>query len=131
MVSKNLTRAARFAAAGTVVALVALPLAACSAGDGAETVRFTFSKREAIEFMTDVVADYNASQNDFMMPSLIISDPALQTLPVRQHLFQNQFSNSYNVAFASYLMAMAPAIVAYLFTQPWVMEGVTQGAVKG
>ncbi|MEW2006329.1 carbohydrate ABC transporter permease [Microbacterium sp. NPDC079208] len=69
--------------------------------------------------------------NDFMMPSLIISDPALQTLPVRQNLFQNQFSNNYNVAFASYLMAMAPAIVAYLFTQRWVMEGVAQGAVKG
>jgi raffinose/stachyose/melibiose transport system permease protein len=69
--------------------------------------------------------------NDFMMPSLIISDPAMQTLPVRQNLFQNQFSNNYNVAFASYLMAMAPAIIAYLFTQRWVMEGVTQGAVKG
>lgn len=69
--------------------------------------------------------------NDFMMPSLIIADPNLQTLPVRQNLFQNQFSNNYNVAFASYLMAMAPAIVAYLFTQRWVMEGVTQGAVKG
>lgn len=36
-----------------------------------------------------------------------------------------------NVSFASYLMAMALAIVAYLFTQRWVMEGVTQGAVKG
>lgn len=69
--------------------------------------------------------------NDFMMPSLIISDPALQTLPVRQNLFQTQFSNNYNVAFASYLMAMAPAILAYLFTQRFVMEGVTQGAVKG
>ncbi|MEV7606435.1 carbohydrate ABC transporter permease [Paenarthrobacter sp. NPDC089322] len=69
--------------------------------------------------------------NDFMMPSLIISDPALQTLPVRQNLFQTQFSNNYHVSFASYLMAMAPAIVAYLFTQRWVMAGVTQGAVKG
>jgi ABC-type sugar transport system, permease component len=69
--------------------------------------------------------------NDFMMPSLIISDPALQTLPVRQNLFQTQFSNNYNVSFASYLMAMAPAIVAYIFTQRWVIAGVTQGAVKG
>jgi raffinose/stachyose/melibiose transport system permease protein len=69
--------------------------------------------------------------NDFMMPSLIISDPALQTLPVVQSIFQTQFSNNYHVSFASYLMAMTPAIVAYLFTQRWVMEGVTQGAVKG
>ncbi|MFC0672674.1 carbohydrate ABC transporter permease [Brachybacterium hainanense] len=69
--------------------------------------------------------------NDFMMPSLIISDPALQTLPVRQELFQTQFSSNYNVAFASYLMAMSPAIIAYLFAQRWVIEGVTRGAVKG
>lgn len=72
-----------------------------------------------------------ASWNDFMMPSLIISDPASQTLPVVQNIFQTQFSNNYNVSFASYLMAMAPAIIVYLFTQRWVMEGVTQGAVKG
>ena len=72
-----------------------------------------------------------ASWNDFMMPSLITSDQALQTLPVVQKIFQTQFSNNYHVSFASYLMAMAPAILAYLFTQRWVMEGVTQGAVKG
>ncbi len=69
--------------------------------------------------------------NDFAMPSLIIADQALQTVPVAQSIFQTQFSSNYNVAFASYLMAMAPAIIVYLFTQRWVMEGVTQGAVKG
>jgi raffinose/stachyose/melibiose transport system permease protein len=69
--------------------------------------------------------------NDFMMPSLIIADPALQTLPVVNALFQSQFSNNYNVSFASYLMALAPAISVYLFTQRWVREGVTQGAVQG
>jgi len=71
------------------------------------------------------------SWNDFMMPSLITSDPTLQTLPVVQSIFQTQFSNNYNVSFASYLMAMAPAIAVYIFTQRWVMAGVTQGAVKG
>jgi raffinose/stachyose/melibiose transport system permease protein len=71
-----------------------------------------------------------ASWNDFMMPSLITSDPALQTLPVVQNIFQSQFGTNYNVAFASYLMAMAPTIVAYLFAQRWVISGVTQGAVK-
>ncbi|MEE2815769.1 MAG: ABC transporter substrate-binding protein [Actinomycetota bacterium] len=38
-------------------------LVGCSS-DGRETIRFTFSKREAIEFMTNLVADYNASQDD-------------------------------------------------------------------
>ena len=70
------------------------------------------------------------SWNDFMMPSLITTNPELQTLPVLQQMFQSQFSNSYNVAFASYLMAMAPAIVVYILTQKWVISGLTQGAVK-
>jgi raffinose/stachyose/melibiose transport system substrate-binding protein len=35
----------------------------CSA-DGRETIRFTFSKREALDFMNALVADYNASQDD-------------------------------------------------------------------
>ncbi|WP_344721974.1 carbohydrate ABC transporter permease [Nesterenkonia halobia] len=68
--------------------------------------------------------------NDFMMPSMIIEDPTQQTLPVLQNIFQEQFSNDYHVAFASYLMAMAPAILAYVLAQRWVMSGLTQGAVK-
>jgi raffinose/stachyose/melibiose transport system permease protein len=71
-----------------------------------------------------------ASWNDFMIPSLITADPALQTLPVVQNIFQSEFGTAYNVAFASYLMAMAPTIVVYLFAQRWVISGVTQGAVK-
>jgi raffinose/stachyose/melibiose transport system permease protein len=80
---------------------------------------------------TVAIFAFLASWNDFMMPSLIIADASQQTLPVVQNIFQTQFSTNYNVSFASYLMAMAPAIIVYLFTQRWVMEGVTQGAVKG
>ena len=71
-----------------------------------------------------------SSWNDFMKPSLIISQPEWQTIPVVNNIFQTQFSNSYNVSFASYLMAMAPAIIVYLFAQRWVMSGLTQGAIK-
>jgi raffinose/stachyose/melibiose transport system permease protein len=71
------------------------------------------------------------SWNDFMMPSLIIANPELATIPVIQNIFQSQFSANYNVAFSSYLMAMAPTVVAYLFAQRWVMSGVTRGAIKG
>ncbi len=52
----------RAAAATLILALGATGLAGCSA-DGRETIRFTFSKREALDFMNDVVADFNASQD--------------------------------------------------------------------
>jgi raffinose/stachyose/melibiose transport system permease protein len=68
--------------------------------------------------------------NDYMLPALITSNPAQQTLPVVQSLFQTQFSSNYNISFASYLMAMLPTLVVYLFSQRWIMSGVTQGAIK-
>ncbi|MEV4737071.1 MULTISPECIES: ABC transporter substrate-binding protein [unclassified Microbacterium] len=62
--SERSPRPARVAAGVATLALVGAALTACSSAGGAETIRFTFSKREAIEFMTQLVADYNASQKD-------------------------------------------------------------------
>ncbi|SKC56388.1 ABC transporter substrate-binding protein [Krasilnikoviella flava] len=46
------------------ITLTAGLLVGCGPGDGGpEDVRFTFSKREAIPYMTQVVDDYNASQD--------------------------------------------------------------------
>jgi raffinose/stachyose/melibiose transport system permease protein len=70
------------------------------------------------------------SWNDFMMPSLITANPALQSIPVVQNIFQLKFASNYNVSFSSYLMAMAPTIIAYIFAQRWVLSGVTRGAIK-
>jgi raffinose/stachyose/melibiose transport system substrate-binding protein len=63
-VSDRSPRPARVAAGVATLALVGAALTACSSAGGAETIRFTFSKREAIGFMTQLVADYNASQDD-------------------------------------------------------------------
>ncbi|GAB3619748.1 carbohydrate ABC transporter permease [Glutamicibacter endophyticus] len=79
---------------------------------------------------TVAIFAFLASWNDFMMPSIIISDPAMQTLPVVQDLFKSQFGSNYHVSFASYLMALAPSVLVFIFTQRWVLSGVTQGAVK-
>ncbi|TKV28490.1 carbohydrate ABC transporter permease [Arthrobacter sp. NamB2] len=68
--------------------------------------------------------------NDFMLPLVILSDPAAQTLPLAQFIFQGQFNTNYSVAFASYLMAMAPLLIVYLFAQRWVISGVMRGSSK-
>ncbi len=61
--SSRSRRTLRAGAATAAVVFAAAGLAGCSA-DGRETIRFTFSKREALEFMTELVAEYNASQDD-------------------------------------------------------------------
>jgi raffinose/stachyose/melibiose transport system permease protein len=68
--------------------------------------------------------------NDFLLPLVVVSDPAFATLPLVQFVFQSQFSTNYGVAFASYLMAMAPLLVVYVIAQRWVISGVTRGAIK-
>jgi raffinose/stachyose/melibiose transport system permease protein len=68
--------------------------------------------------------------NDFMLPLVILSDREMATLPLVQYMFQGQFSTDYNLAFASYLMALAPMIIVYIFAQKWIINGVTKGAIK-
>ncbi|MDR6638189.1 raffinose/stachyose/melibiose transport system substrate-binding protein [Paenarthrobacter nitroguajacolicus] len=63
MVSAQSTRKKRLAAMGLGLALLAGLLSGCTGDPGKETIRFTFSKREAIGFMSKLVAEYNASQD--------------------------------------------------------------------
>lgn len=68
--------------------------------------------------------------NDFLLPLVILSDPTTRTLPLVQYIFQGQFNTDYTTAFASYLMAMAPLLLIYLFAQRWVISGVMRGSIK-
>ena len=68
--------------------------------------------------------------NDFILPLVILSDPEDRTLQLAQYVFQGQFNTDYTVAFASYLMAMAPLLLVYIFAQRWVISGVTRGSIK-
>ena len=47
-----------------------------------------------------------------------------------QYVFSSQFATNYPMAFSSYLMAMAPILIVYIFAQKWVVGGVMRGAVK-
>lgn len=71
-----------------------------------------------------------STYNDFLLPLIMISDQSQYTLPLVQYIFQGQFNTDFNLAFASYLMAMLPMILIYVFAQKWIINGVTQGSVK-
>ncbi|MFY4476698.1 carbohydrate ABC transporter permease, partial [Bifidobacterium longum subsp. longum] len=55
--------------------------------------------------------------NDFLLPLILLSNSADQTIPLAQFVFSSQFTANYPVAFASYLMAMAPILIVYIFAQ--------------
>ena len=68
--------------------------------------------------------------NDVMTPLVIMSGTAKNTLPLAQLNFQTQFGTNYNLAFASYLLALIPILIFYLFCQKQILNGVVNGAVK-
>lgn len=69
--------------------------------------------------------------NDFMLPLVILSGNSdMATIPLTQYIFESQFSTDHTLAFASYLLAMLPMLLVYIFAQKWIISGVTRGAVK-
>ena len=68
--------------------------------------------------------------NDFLLPLIVLTDQSNQTIPLAQYVFSSQFATNYPMAFSSYLMAMAPILIVYVFAQRWVVSGVMRGAVK-
>ncbi len=68
--------------------------------------------------------------NDVMTPLVIMAGTAQNTLPLAQLNFQSQFGTNYNLAFASYLLALIPLLIFYLVCQKQILNGVVNGAVK-
>lgn len=68
--------------------------------------------------------------NDVMTPLVIMSGTGKNTLPLAQLNFQTQFGTNYNLAFASYLLALLPILLFYLICQKQIINGVVNGAVK-
>lgn len=69
--------------------------------------------------------------NDVMTPLVIMSGTENTTLPLAQLNFQTQFGTNYNLAFASYLLALLPIVIFYIICQKQIIGGVANGAVKG
>jgi raffinose/stachyose/melibiose transport system permease protein len=68
--------------------------------------------------------------NDFLLPLIVLDKSTDATLPLVQYVFQSQFSSNYNLAFASYLLALSPMVIVYVIAQKWIIGGVVKGAIK-
>jgi raffinose/stachyose/melibiose transport system permease protein len=70
--------------------------------------------------------------NDFMIPLIIVNKrAAFWTLPLFQYNFKGQYDIQYNLIFTTFLLAMLPMIVLYIFLQKYILNGLTEGSLKG
>lgn len=82
--------------------------------------------------ITVTVMILNAIQiwNDYLLPSLTISNPALRTIPLSTFFFFGQFTIQWNLAMAGLVLTIIPVVIFYAFSQKYIIKGIGEGAVK-
>jgi raffinose/stachyose/melibiose transport system permease protein len=68
--------------------------------------------------------------NDYLLPSLVLRNPDLRTIPLSTFYFFGQFTIEWNLAMAGLVLTIIPIIIFYLFSQKFIIKGVMDGAVK-
>ena len=75
---------------------------------------------------------FNGAWNDFLWPSIILTNPMNQTLTPGLRLLSGQYEQKWAHMIASCLVSMIPPLVLYLFAQKYFLQGISvQAAVKG
>ncbi|MCI9422471.1 ABC transporter permease subunit [Lachnospiraceae bacterium WCA-9-b2] len=79
---------------------------------------------------TMVILNSMAFWNDFLLPSLVLSDKKLLTLPLSTYSFYGTYSADYGTIMAGLLLCVVPILVLYVALQKQIIGGVVAGAVK-
>jgi raffinose/stachyose/melibiose transport system permease protein len=71
------------------------------------------------------------SWNQFMLPLILIQDPAQRTAPAGLGFFTGQYNVDVPLLAAATVIVIAPVLLVYLFFQRHFIRGVLDGALKG
>lgn len=69
--------------------------------------------------------------NDFILAFLMLQKNEVMTLQLTVYRYFGTYSQQWNLALASLILASLPVIVFYLTLQRYIIKGVVAGAVKG
>ena len=79
---------------------------------------------------TMIILNSLAFWNDFLLPSLVLTDKKLLTLPLSTYSFYGTYSADYGTIMAGLLLCVIPILILYMVLQKQIIGGVVAGAVK-
>lgn len=79
---------------------------------------------------TTIILNALAFWNDFLLPSLVLTDKELLTLPLSTYSFYGTYSADYGTIMAGLLLCVVPILILYIVLQKQIIKGVVSGAVK-
>jgi len=68
--------------------------------------------------------------NDFLLPSLVLQEKSVRTIPLQMQFFFGAFSKDWHLAMAALALSIIPIIIFYIFAQKHIIAGVTAGSGK-
>lgn len=68
--------------------------------------------------------------NDYLLPSLTLTDTGLRTIPLSTFYFFGQFTIQWNLAMAGLMLTIIPVVIFYALAQKHIIKGIGDGAVK-
>jgi len=119
---------------GAVKSTIPLELEDAAAIDGCGSFKIFFQIVLPLlkpTIVTTVIINTLNLWNDYLLPSLILGDSKLYTLPIATRIFYGAFSSDLGLLLAALVLMILPILALYLFLQKYIIEGVVAGAVKG
>ncbi|WP_346884186.1 carbohydrate ABC transporter permease [Clostridium sp. UBA4395] len=71
------------------------------------------------------------SWNSYMWPLITTNTKEMRTLPVGLAAFSTEAGTRYNILMAFSVLMITPIIILYLFTQKYIIKGVSKSGLKG
>ncbi|MFE8703079.1 carbohydrate ABC transporter permease [Cytobacillus sp. FJAT-54145] len=68
--------------------------------------------------------------NDYLLPSLVINKPGMETIPLKMFFFFGEYTKQWHLALAGLTIAIIPVIIVYFFLQKQIIKGISEGSVK-
>ena len=68
--------------------------------------------------------------NDFLLPSLVLQEKGLRTIPLSTKYFFGTYQADWTLAMAGLILAIIPIIIFYFMAQKHIIKGVIDGAIK-
>lgn len=69
--------------------------------------------------------------NDYLLPSIVLQDAELHTIPIATYAFFGQYTKQWDLALPALVLGITPIILFFLLMQKHIIQGITAGSVKG
>lgn len=68
--------------------------------------------------------------NDFLLPSLVLQEPDLRTIPLATFFFFGQYTKQWDLALAGLVLSIIPLLIFFFSMQKHIIKGITSGSIK-